>query len=216
MSGLRFIDTSLGLRFRLGHIILGSIATNCYVIPLQKDIVVIDPGFKSEILEKWIEENLKGTLHIYLTHGHYDHIGGVNSLLDRFANSKVYIYYPDFEYLSNTELNLSKHLGVNVTVGMLDKVVKVKESEELVFEDMKFRVIALPGHTPGSSGLYSDKNSVIFQGDTLFRNGIGRTDFPGGCYKDIMRSVSDVLFKLPKSTLVFTGHGDYTTIGSEM
>lgn len=216
MSKINFIESKLGLSFRLGHIPLGKNEANCYVIPLKRDIVVVDPGVYSEVLENWIAENLKGTLHIYLTHGHYDHIGGVNSLLNRFSNSKVYIHKDDYEFLYDTKLNLTDFVGDKIIIEKLERVVKLEGDQELVFEDMKFKVLSLPGHTPGSSGLYSSAHNLIFQGDTLFRNNIGRFDFPRGCFNDLVISIKNVLFKLPASTIVFTGHGNETTIGDEL
>ena len=136
-----------------------------------------------------------------LTHGHYDHIGGVNSLLDRFANSKVYIYYPDFEYLSNTELNLSKHLGVNVTVGMLEKLtgkpmldyLKDTVLREIGFSENSYMLKDPFGTSMGGSGLMATPEDFLRFGMLLMNRGqidgkqlISRGT--GACRKRILRT----------------------------
>ncbi|KAH0785694.1 MBL fold metallo-hydrolase [Histomonas meleagridis] len=198
----------------LSQIELGALGTNCYCFPIEGGCVVIDPAIQSPILTNWISANIKGgKLHIYLTHGHFDHIGGVNSLLDSFPNSQVYIYSPDFEFLSDPSLNLSALGGLVINVKDLTKVQKVNNNESII--NGKLKVLALPGHTPGCSGLYDEQNGLIFEGDTLFNGGIGRTDFPKGNHEEIQKSIKNVLFKLPPSTVVFPGHGPSTTIAAE-
>ncbi|KAH0791679.1 MBL fold metallo-hydrolase [Histomonas meleagridis] len=91
----------------------------------------------------------------------------------------------------------------------------IKHGQELKFGDESLKVLDLPGHTPGGTGLYSSKEKMVFVGDTLFQSSIGRTDFPKSNFKSLMKGIMEHLMALPDDTLVLPGHGPTTTIGKE-
>jgi len=181
------------------RLIVGSLQTNCYLLGCKdtKKIVIIDPGSEgSKIISKIKELNLIPQF-ILLTHGHEDHIGAVNKL-KKLYQIPIYIHKNDNEML----------LHNNITT---DTFLKDKDIIEL--GNLKLEIIHLPGHTAGSIGVKCQ--DIVFSGDTLFKNGIGRTDLPGGSYIDIMNSIKNKLLILPNSIIIFPGHGEKTTIEME-
>lgn len=191
---------------------LGDIQTNCYIVieELTKKAIVIDPGNDGYIiLEYLLKEglNLQG---IFLTHGHFDHIGGIEEIIAKYE-VPVYISYNDAKFLQDAQLNLSRFVGNPISLNI--KPVYIKDGDELYCGNICFKVIETPGHTPGGVCYYTAGN--LFAGDTLFKQSVGRTDFPGGNYSQIVNSVREKLYILPDETIVYPGHGPSTTIGQE-
>jgi len=167
--------------------------------------MVIDPGYESKELMHFLDDNGLQVEVIYVTHGHIDHIGGVNALKRKFKNATVYAPIKDqYWYSRNPRLGLHETLLVDVYV---------KENDVVLFLDKTFKVIETPGHSYGSTILYFDK--VLFSGDTLFKNSIGRTDLYLGDFRSIIESIKNKILTLPLDTLVFPGHGPETIIKNE-
>lgn len=191
---------------------LGKLGANCYFV-YDKDNrtgIIIDPGGNYEdILEKISQLNIDVKA-VLLTHGHCDHIGAVKQLKENL-NIGVYIHAEDLEMLEDNEKNLSELLRLgDIRVSDSKKLV---DGEILNFGNIKIEVLHTPGHTKGSvSFLIGD---AIFTGDTLFRQSIGRTDFPGGSYSEIENSIVNKLYKLNDSFIVYPGHGSESSIGYE-
>ena len=177
----------------------GSLGTNCYVAweEQQTHCVVIDPGFDAqEILEKVRAKGLQVEA-ILLTHGHYDHVGGVRGLLEA-TGCKVYIHSADLAlpaYLTQGEIPVTDSYG-----------------ESLFLAGLEMKVIHTPGHSPGSVCLICE--NVIFAGDTLFAGTCGRTDLPGGSFRQISNSLKG-LAALEGEYYVLPGHGLPTTLEKE-
>ena len=180
----------------------------------EKHAIIIDPGKKYDGIVDFLLEKKLNPLAILLTHGHCDHIEGIENILNRYKNTKVYMHFEDFDYLSEPKLNLSKMLsGEGFSLKITPEFVK--DGEELVFfEQYPIRIIHTPYHTPGSICFYFYKNNIIFTGDSLFKDGVGNTSFPRS-NKKIMQSSLEKLFALPEETIVYPGHGPKTTIGRE-
>ncbi len=195
--------------------VLGPVATNCYYVYDSDDndrkTVVIDPADEGDLIaEKLSEKGLKVS-GILLTHGHFDHILGV-SLLRGKTGTKVYALYEEKDLLESAELNLSADVGSPCTVSVNDYL---KDGDKISFGNLEFAVIATPGHTKGSCCYYLEKENILFSGDTLFEESVGRTDFPTGSAGAIVRSIKEKLFILPDETKVYPGHGDTTIISHE-
>lgn len=191
---------------------LGPIGANCYIYWSEKSHkgVMIDPGGKSDRMESYIRDNNIQIDKILLTHGHFDHISGLDEA-KKLTWAKVYISKEDAGCLTSVNANISTLIGRPKTFDPADvllhdgDVISVDDEHEL-------KVILTPGHTPGGCCFYGD--GVVFTGDTLFFTSVGRTDFPGGSYADIKKSLKR-LMELDDETIVYPGHGEQTTIGFE-
>jgi glyoxylase-like metal-dependent hydrolase (beta-lactamase superfamily II) len=187
---------------------------NSYVVGLAKGpCVIVDLGVWSERMKRYIEENHTGVVGILLTHGHSDHIAGINEFLKDYQPT-IFIDRNEVEFLTNTRLNLSYHDAKDVTIDY-GNVYYLDDEDEINFgSGLEFKVIETPFHTKGSICYYLKSESALFSGDTLFKGAIGRTDLPTGSSRTIDSSL-DKLIELPEDTKVFPGHGEETTIGRE-
>jgi glyoxylase-like metal-dependent hydrolase (beta-lactamase superfamily II) len=149
--------------------------------------------------------------HILLTHAHFDHTGGAADLVE--ATGAPLAIHP-------LELPLlragggSREFGFHVRPCPEPNLL-LEEGQVIEVGKMRFNVLFVPGHTVGHVAFYEAQAKAVFSGDVLFYGGIGRTDFPGGDYDTLMRSIREVLFALPDETAVCCGHGPATTIGRE-
>lgn len=191
---------------------LGAFATNCYIVVDESNqhCLVVDPGSEGNRLVEFLKKKGLQPEAVILTHGHGDHIGGVQAVVDEFK-VPIYINKGDEEYLTNGELNLSSTYGQPVKV--TGDVRLIKEADVISLGDHTFTVIETPGHTPGGVCFYGE--GLVLAGDTLFQESIGRTDFPRSSYEDLIDAVRTKLFALPDETVVYPGHGPETTIGHE-
>ncbi len=201
---------------KIDRLILGEFETNCFVLRNSEtvsDCVIIDTGLDSRPLLKFLQENNLNPAVLVLTHGHIDHIAGVEALRKNFPSVPIYIHKLDAQMLTDAEGNLSVLTGSLVTVGNADHIL---EEDDLIDKaSIKLKVLHTPGHTPGGISLYCQKDGIIFVGDTLFAGSIGRTDFPNGNTSQLISSIRKKLLTLPENTIVYPGHGPETTIGHE-
>jgi glyoxylase-like metal-dependent hydrolase (beta-lactamase superfamily II) len=201
---------------KIDYLILGGYQTNCYVLRKNdsvKDCLIIDPGLDAAELIEFLDEQNLNPVAVVLTHGHIDHIAGLAALRKRFPDIKIYIHNLDAEMLTDPNINLSSMSGMAFVTEPQD--VSLKNRDIIDIAGMKLRVLHTPGHTPGGISLYSKEAGVVFVGDTLFADSIGRTDFPGGSMSQLLASVREKLFTLPSETEVYPGHGPATTIAAE-
>ena len=201
---------------KIDYLILGGYQTNCYVLRKDdsaKDCLIIDPGLEPDVLIEFLDEQKLNPVAVVLTHGHIDHIAGVAALRSRFPEIKVYIHNFDAEMLTEPNINLSAMSGSAFVTDAED--VSLKERDVIDIASIKLLVLHTPGHTPGGISLYSKEDGVVFVGDTLFADSIGRTDFPGGNMSQLLNSVREKLFTLPEETQVYPGHGPATTVAAE-
>jgi len=201
---------------KIDYLILGGYQTNCYVLrknDAAQDCIIIDPGLEPGGLIEFLDEQKLNPLAVVLTHGHIDHIAGVSLLRNRFPEIKVYIHKLDADMLTEPVNNLSAMTDMTFTTEPED--VSLKEGDVIDLAGIKLLVLHTPGHTPGGISLYSKEAGVVFVGDTLFADSIGRTNFPGGSMPQLLKSVREKLFTLPEETKVYPGHGPATTIARE-
>ena len=193
---------------------IDNIVTNCYIIKDEEtnELMVIDPGGETNKIIDMInilEGNLK---YIYLTHCHGDHIGAVEELRNK-KGGKVLIHSDDYEGLKKPEINLTGFMS-ELPIS-IEADARVNDGDLLHVGKIEFRVIHTPGHTKGGSSLYSEKEQMLFSGDTLFKGMWGRTDLPTSSFENIMKSINDKLLVLPDDTVVYPGHGIITKIIEE-
>ena len=183
---------------------LGEYQSNCYIISFDKEAIIIDPGYENEVVIPYLlKENLTPKI-IFLTHGHFDHIGGVNQLKNHFKKLEVIIHKYDLIWLDDNDYNLTKREVI------VDRVIT--NERNLSFNDHSFEIILTPGHSAGGMALKIGKH--LFSGDTLFKMSIGRYDLPFANQVDLFQSIKK-LYLLDDETIVYPGHGDKTTIGFE-
>jgi glyoxylase-like metal-dependent hydrolase (beta-lactamase superfamily II) len=196
--------------------VLGDYQTNSYCLRQTesvKDCLIVDTGLQSEPLIDFLKENELNPVAVIFTHGHIDHIDGLALLRANWPEIKVAIHKDDAAMFEDDKLNLSAFSGMPFRAGPADIIIDTEEP--LTFAGMEFEVLHTPGHTPGGISLYSEKEGIVFVGDALFAGSIGRTNFPGGDYNQLITGIKTKLFTLPKDTKVYTGHGPITTIGTE-
>lgn len=195
--------------FSVLPVVCGPIGTDSYIIANGKRALVVDPADAQAILQELDDRDLTCEA-ILLTHGHFDHISGVEGIRVRFE-CPVVVGKEDAVLLTDPTLNCSMgFFGFPVTANPAD--VLVKEGDELEYAGLKFSVIFTPGHTRG--GVCYVFDGAVFSGDTLFQLGIGRTDLLGGDLKALRASIKK-LYDLPDDTVVYPGHSEPTTIGYE-
>jgi glyoxylase-like metal-dependent hydrolase (beta-lactamase superfamily II) len=198
---------------KIEYYVVGIVGTNCYfaIHPDTKECLIIDPGDQGEQLAEKIKSEGLSPKAILLTHGHFDHIMGVEALRQEFS-IPVYVHEADQDLLENPDLNSGSMIGRSVSV-TADHMVK--DGEILNLAGFKIQVLHTPGHTPGGVCYYFPEEEIVFSGDTLFCDSVGRTDLPGGSASDLVRSIREKVFSLPDLTLVYPGHGEPTKIGYE-
>ena len=189
-------------------IVVGMMETNCYIVgdEFTKEVFIIDPGSDYKKIKNIIDAGGLKPQAVINTHGHGDHIGADNEF-----SLPIWIHGSDAEFLQDPSKNLSGAFGFLLKTKAASRILK--EGEVLTAGKVKLEVIHTPGHTPGSICLKGD--GVVFTGDTLFCEGIGRTDFAYGSEECILRSVNEKLFILPDDYAVYPGHGPSTSIGHE-
>lgn len=181
--------------------------TNCYIVSSdEKNAVCIDPGFEPAKIVSRIKELGLSLRYIFLTHGHYDHIGGVKGVKAAFPDAAVVIMKEDEDLCRDPSLMVPDlHEGISV-----DRMIS--DGEKISLDELTFEFLLTPGHSKGSCViLCGDK---MFSGDTLMSRGCGRTDFYGGSTADMRKSLKRI-GELPGDYEVFCGHGPGTTMEIE-
>ena len=188
---------------------VGDFGVNCYLVSENGRGFVVDPGDDGErVLEETQKHGITPEA-ILLTHGHFDHIGGVETL--RRQGIPCVIGADDAAQLSDETLSGASFFGLPLSSTAADKTVT--DGETLTVAGLTLRVIGTPGHTPG--GVCYLLEDILFSGDTLFAGSIGRWDLPGGNGEQLLKSIREKLLILPEKTRVLPGHGGETTIGNE-
>ena len=199
---------------RVDYMVVGPVSTNCYFLVNEelREAVIVDPGENAKQIQGYLAENELTPVAILLTHGHFDHMMAAEALRDAYG-IKVYATAKEKELLNSAALNLAK--GFIRADYTMDADIYCKEGDEFYLAGCTIRVLETPGHTPGGCYYYIPSQNMMFSGDTLFYGSIGRTDFPGGSFKELSKSIKEKLYVLPAETICYSGHGEATRIGFE-
>jgi len=191
---------------------VGLMQVNCYILACVDggSAIIIDPGGQYLKIKGVLDKHRLKPAMVINTHGHYDHIGS-----DDEFGVPVYAHKKDLPMLLDARKNLSASFSLAYKVN--SKIKTLEDKEVIKLDCLELEVMHLPGHTPGGIGLLMKKpqTDIIFTGDTLFCQGIGRSDLPGGSQQLLEDAIRERLFVLPADTKVYPGHGPSTTIGQE-
>ena len=191
---------------------VGPFLVNCYLVGCEdtREAMIIDPGDQGEYILGRAQDMKLNVKHIVNTHGHGDHIKD-NGLVKERTGAPLWIHELDAPMLTVPNNNLSAFFGFAITSPPADNYLE--EGKDFVLGNLSFKIIHTPGHSRGGVCLLRDE--LVFVGDTLFRDSIGRTDLPGGDFSVLDRSIKERLYTLGDDVVVYPGHGPSTTIGYE-
>ena len=194
------------------RIVVGPLQVNCFILADEttKEAVVIDPGDDAAAILSVIRDKGLAVRYIINTHAHFDHVGANKAIKD--ATGAELLIHRDDDALLGASPNQARMFGM--TVPSSPKADRyVKHGDVITAGEISLKVLHTPGHSPGGISLL--EQGMVFTGDSLFAGSIGRTDFPGGDLKTLLRSIKTNLLTLPDDTKVFSGHGPASTIGEE-
>jgi glyoxylase-like metal-dependent hydrolase (beta-lactamase superfamily II) len=185
---------------------LGDLRSNCYIVFEDMHAFIVDPGYESQAVIDFIETNDLVIDFIYLTHGHIDHVGGVKQLKEKY-HAKVYAPKKDIFWMTTYT---KEKLGYDIPVDVL-----FAEPFEFEWLDLKLKFYDTPGHSEGGTILWIEDLDVMFSGDTLFFQTIGRTDIPYADTATLIKSIERIYQLFPNQTRIYPGHGRTSEIGHE-
>ena len=193
---------------------------NCYVVSDDtQECVIIDCGVlyqeEKDALINYIREQHLHPVHLIATHGHIDHNFGNATLFNEFA-LKVEVCGEDANLIEHLYEQAADLFGIQIEQSEAVVGRWLKHEDTITFGHHTLKVLQTPGHTPGSALIYCEEENTCFTGDTLFRMSIGRTDLEGGNWAQMEQSLANIVSKLPKETIVLSGHGPQSTIEDEL
>ncbi len=200
----------------LESLVVGPIATNCYLVGKGPEIAIIDPGGSTEAIINAVESRGLKPASIIITHAHADHILSVGGIAEAYPGIKILIHSAEASFLTNPSENLSMFMGMQLVAPEATDLV---EDGDLVDAGgIPFEVIHVPGHSPGGICLYNadaDSHPILIAGDTVFDGSIGRTDFPHSDHAAFISKIKEKILSLPPDTTILPGHGPATTVEKE-
>jgi glyoxylase-like metal-dependent hydrolase (beta-lactamase superfamily II) len=194
-------------------LVVGPIETNCYFLYDEetRDCLIFDPGYEAERIIDIVQKKEFNVKAILLTHGHFDHIMAAERVRKEIG-AEIYAAKEEEALLLDPSKNVSGMAGVSASLKADEWFY---DGQELEMLGQTMRCILTPGHTKGGMCYYFPKAGMLFSGDTLFQESVGRTDFPTGSSRELIHSVREKLFVLPDAVRVYPGHGLMTTIQNE-
>lgn len=203
--------------FQIATVLSHPFEQNTYIVWFEghKECVVVDPGLEPEKIIHFLEQRKLVPEAILITHGHSDHIAGNGAIKKRWPVCAIVIGEGDAPKLTDPRQNLSAAFGLPIVSPPAD--VLLSDGDVYEAAGWTFEVLAIPGHSVGHV-VYLWKGwqpAMVFVGDVIFAGSIGRTDFPDGNHKSLVSGIRSKLFSLPDDTILYSGHGEPTTVGEE-
>ncbi|MEK6222308.1 MAG: MBL fold metallo-hydrolase [Chloroflexota bacterium] len=194
---------------------LGLAATNTYILGHDetKTAIVVDPAWDGDKIVSRAKENGWRVTSIWLTHAHFDHLGGAGEVADAFNPPPPVALHPE-DYWLWREQGGARLFGMDIDPGP-EPTIDFSAGQIIIAGETEFEVRYAPGHTPGHVMFYSETEKLLIAGDVIFYEGIGRTDLPGGEFRTLIDSINTQVFTLPDDTRILNGHGNETTVGHE-
>jgi glyoxylase-like metal-dependent hydrolase (beta-lactamase superfamily II) len=204
-----------GAMLEIVHFVLGPVETNSYLVadPETNAAVVIDPAWDGQLIAREAEKRGWRIGNIWLTHAHFDHLGGAAGVADATNPPAPVALHPDDYWLWRNEGG-APLFGMRIDPGP-EPTIELKHGQRLLLGANTFEVRHAPGHTRGHVIFYCADEAVCFCGDVIFNGSIGRTDLPGGDYTELIDSIRTQVLTLPDETRLLNGHGPETTVGQE-
>ena len=193
---------------------LGQMQANCYFLIEGQNCLIIDPADDAPFILEELQRHRLNLVGMLATHGHFDHIMAVGEIQKSF-DIPLFIHKDDKFLTDRVEQTAEYFLGYKPVILPIKKIKNLKIDDVLRIKKFKIKIIYTPGHTPGSCCFYFKEENALFTGDTLFKDGIGRYDFSYS-NKDKLKNSLENIFKLPKETIIYSGHGEDTTIQDEI
>lgn len=200
---------------KIAHFVLGPVQTNSYLVadPVSGEAVVIDPAAEGGKIVHEANKHGWRIGNIWLTHAHFDHLGGAAAVSDAVNPPVPVALHPADYWLWRNEGG-APLFGMRIDPGP-EPTIDLADGQQLHLGDNLFEVRHAPGHTNGHVMFYCPAETVLFCGDVIFRGSIGRTDLPGGDYQTLIHSIHNQVLTLPDETRLLNGHGPETTVGQE-
>jgi hydroxyacylglutathione hydrolase len=195
--------------------VLGPVETNTYLVADDEtgEAAVVDPSAQGELILAEARRRGWRIGHIWLTHGHFDHLGGSAQVADGTNPPPPVALHPEDYWLWRNEGG-APFFGLRIDPGP-EPTIDFVDGMEMRLGKVVFEVMHTPGHTRGHIVLHCPAERVVFCGDVIFKGSIGRTDLPGGDYETLMSSINTRILTLPDETRLLSGHGPETTVGQE-
>jgi glyoxylase-like metal-dependent hydrolase (beta-lactamase superfamily II) len=192
----------------------GQTRTNCHLVEGPGGWVVVDPGIGPDDVIRRVADSQKPCAAVLITHAHFDHIGGVDALRDRFDGVEVIAPSSSKEMFSDANLNFSVLVGMTMEIAGPDRTVD--PGDVLAAGGLDWQVLDVAGHSPDGTAYYCASLEAVFTGDSLMAGTIGRTDLPGSHHAHLVEAIQRNLYTLPARTRVYSGHGPASTIEAEL
>ncbi len=208
---MRFADVVIN------SVVLSDFEENAYIVSRKDstECVVIDPGMEAKPLVKYLQDRNLSPQALLITHGHWDHIGGIDLLSSYWKDIPVFIGAKEAYKLGDPNGNLTTYFGFSATVARIP--CELSDGKEFEVAGLRFKVLETPGHACGHVVylLETQERPILFSGDLIFAGSIGRSDFPDGNFATLINSIATKIIPLPSETLIYPGHGPSTTLQNE-
>ena len=198
----------------LERLVVGQLQVNCYIVACEetRQAMIVDPGGEGARILSLVAQRELDVARIVLTHFHFDHIMAVEEVREG-TGAPLCIHEAEAEHLKRPPL-LFRMMLPNAPIG-IEADCLLHDGDTLSLGQTEVHILHTPGHSPGGISLWLPTAGAVICGDLLFRQGVGRTDFPGSSADELFQSVREKLYALPDDTVVYPGHGPETTIGYE-